>query len=148
MTLPQRCPQKCGAPECATTCARSAELPVETRSCRLCNGEPIAPWPPVIGGGPTHHTCHPGEERATLERQYPGPLGDRTLLRAFRTAMGLECGALCVGTKPGCCYRNPARRDDFSLAEFVKSEEFRAATRSVAKSLRDYVYGVPGKDGA
>ena len=111
MTLPQRCSQKCGAPECATTCARS-----------------VAPQP--------------------SRDPYPGPLGDRTLLRAFRTAMGLECGALCVGTKPGCCYRNPARRDDFSLAEFVKSEEFRAATRSVAKSLRDYVYGVPGKDGA
>ena len=50
MTLPQRCSQKCGSPECATTCARS-----------------VAP----------------------RRDPYPGPLGDRTLLRAFRTAMGL-----------------------------------------------------------
>jgi hypothetical protein len=34
-----------------------------TATCRLCNGEKIAPWPPIPGGGPTHHTCHPGEER-------------------------------------------------------------------------------------
>ena len=57
MTLPQRCSQKCGAPECgapecATTCARS-----------------VAPRP--------------------ARDPYPGPLGDRTLQRAFRTAMGL-----------------------------------------------------------
>jgi hypothetical protein len=37
-------------------------VPSETKSCRACQGEPIAPWPPASGKGPTHHTCHPGEE--------------------------------------------------------------------------------------
>jgi len=37
--------------------------PFATRSCRVCNGEPLAPWPPGVGKGPTHHTCYPGEER-------------------------------------------------------------------------------------
>lgn len=52
-------------------------------------------------------------ERAPREPEPPrpvpalGPLGDTTLRSAFRTAMGLQCGALCVGTKPGCCYRSP-----------------------------------------
>ena len=41
-------------------------VPDATRTCRLCNGEPIAPWPPTVGGGPTHHTCYPGEERGTI----------------------------------------------------------------------------------
>ena len=45
-----------------------AKMPYTTESCRLCNGEPMAPWPPGTGKGPTHHTCHPGEERAELER--------------------------------------------------------------------------------
>lgn len=26
-------------------------------TCRPCQGEAIVPWPPVLGGGPTHHTC-------------------------------------------------------------------------------------------
>jgi len=41
------------------------DIPSTTRSCLLCNGEPIAPWPPS-GKGPTHHTCHPGEELETI----------------------------------------------------------------------------------
>lgn len=45
-----------------------------TRSCRLCNGETIAPPPPTTGGGPTHHTCHPGEERASDPDPPGGPL--------------------------------------------------------------------------
>ena len=43
-------------------------LPYETLTCRLCNGEPIVPWD-SIGSGPTHHTCYPGEERQTLEKE-------------------------------------------------------------------------------
>jgi len=38
------------------------DVPSTTRSCRLCQGEASVPWPPVVGGGPTHHTCYPGEE--------------------------------------------------------------------------------------
>jgi hypothetical protein len=49
---------------------KKLKIPHETRTCRLCNGESQAPWPPVPGGGPTHHTCHPGEERQTLEEKY------------------------------------------------------------------------------
>ena len=37
-----------------------------TATCRLCHGGPIAPWPPSISGGPTHHTCYPGEERREM----------------------------------------------------------------------------------
>lgn len=45
---------------------RLMDIPYTTQTCRLCNGELIAPWPPVPNGGPTHHTCHPGEERQTI----------------------------------------------------------------------------------
>jgi hypothetical protein len=34
------------------------DVPATTRSCRLCQGEPLALDPP----GATHHTCYPGEE--------------------------------------------------------------------------------------
>lgn len=34
------------------------DMPPTTRSCRLCQGEPLARDPP----GATHHTCYPGEE--------------------------------------------------------------------------------------
>jgi hypothetical protein len=33
------------------------------KKCRLCQGEPMAEWPPGPGKGPTHHTCHPGHEK-------------------------------------------------------------------------------------
>lgn len=54
---------------------KAVHLPPETLSCRLCNGEPCAPWVPYQerDGRPTHHTCHPGEERATLEAQARSP---------------------------------------------------------------------------
>ena len=39
-----------------------------TKSCRLCQGESVQTWATPFGG-PTHHTCHPGEERPTLESQ-------------------------------------------------------------------------------
>ena len=52
-----------------TTCKKcGADVLVShaTATCRLCQGEPIAPWPPSISGGPTHHTCYPGEERREM----------------------------------------------------------------------------------
>jgi hypothetical protein len=45
----------------------TSKVPSATQTCRVCSGEPIAPWPPKLGDGPTHHTCHPGEERRTCE---------------------------------------------------------------------------------
>jgi hypothetical protein len=51
------------------------EIPQTTKTCRLCCGEAIGAWPPQVGGPPTHHTCHPGEERDTIEKSSPfGPL--------------------------------------------------------------------------
>ena len=48
-------------------------LPVETKLCRLCKGEPFVKWedkdrPRTIGA--THHTCHEDEELMTLAKKY------------------------------------------------------------------------------
>lgn len=44
------------------------EVTSATYFCRVCRGEPLAPWPPEPGKGPTHHTCHPGEELGTIKQ--------------------------------------------------------------------------------
>ena len=41
-------------------------LPATTKSCQLCQGKKREPWPPEVGKGPTHHTCHDGEEAVHL----------------------------------------------------------------------------------
>ena len=74
------------------------EEPWTTKQCRLCNGEPIAPWPPgSTGSGPTHHTCHPGEERAVTacQHQWREGLSGR--------GENVSC-ALCQRTAPKAIY--------------------------------------------
>lgn len=82
-------------------------IPETTQSCRICSGEPIAPWPPSIVGGPTHHTCYPDEERITLEvKNIPCDicgLGISECRRAVEATNGVDISKrrFCTGMKNG-----------------------------------------------